>query len=152
MTLEISGRPTEDALRTLLDFEELKQLKARYMRYRDLKKWDEWKELFTDDLRFESEHNPHSFTSSDALVEAVKSGMSLSDTVHMGHMPELWMTGPDSATGIWGIEYIINEMQDGRRVTRNGFGFYHEQYVRRDGRWLFASIRVLQYGSAKDLP
>ena len=35
---------------TIADIEEIKQLKARYFRLMDTKQWDEWADLFTDDL------------------------------------------------------------------------------------------------------
>lgn len=39
-----------DAATTLWEIEAIKQLKARYCRYLDTKRWDDWRTLFTDDF------------------------------------------------------------------------------------------------------
>ena len=41
-----------DTAAALWEIEAIKQLKARYCRYLDAKRWDDWRELFTDDFRF----------------------------------------------------------------------------------------------------
>ena len=38
-----------DAVEQLLAREEIKELKARYGRFIDQKRWDDWQALFTDD-------------------------------------------------------------------------------------------------------
>ena len=42
----------------LVEIEAIKQLKARYFRLLDTKRWDAWREVFTEDLRAEI-HGPH---------------------------------------------------------------------------------------------
>ncbi|POY23261.1 hypothetical protein C3469_22450, partial [Mycobacterium kansasii] len=39
-----------DTATTLWEMEAIKQLKARYCRYLDTKRWDDWRRLFTDDF------------------------------------------------------------------------------------------------------
>lgn len=43
---------TDTIVRALLDIEEIKQLKARYFRLLDTRRWDEWAQLFTVDCEF----------------------------------------------------------------------------------------------------
>ncbi|NOT53085.1 MAG: SnoaL-like domain-containing protein, partial [Deltaproteobacteria bacterium] len=37
-------------LNTFEEVEQIQQLKARYFRLMDQKRWDEWRELFTEDV------------------------------------------------------------------------------------------------------
>lgn len=133
-------------LEYLLDLEELRNLKARYLRLRDLQRWEEWAELFTDDFTFESDYFPEKLQGRDAFVDGVRRGMSDKRSIHMCHTPELRLTGRDSATGTWSLEYFIEgSSKDGDRTTEHGFGFHQEEYVRCDGRWLMASLRLTSF-------
>src|SRR5450759_257723 len=101
-----------DPLQHLLDIEEIKQLKARYFRLMDTKDWAGFTALFTD----------------DAVLDAA-------GTVHHGHMPEITITGPDSATGIWAMFDYLTFPGDGPPKGLQGYGHYHEEYRRVDGSW-----------------
>jgi hypothetical protein len=136
---------TERAVRTLLDIEAIKILKAQYFRFLDTQCWDDWRELFTDDLRFESEYTNTQLRDRETFVarfmEARKGGRS----VHHGHMGEVQITGDETATGIWAFDDFVEEAPfDRRRVAFRGSGHYFEQYVKRDGRWLISSITLVR--------
>ena len=64
--------------------------------------------------------------------------MVLADTVtvHQGHMPEIAVTSPDTATGIWALHDIVI-WPNGTRL--DGFGHYREQYRREADGWRIAS-------------
>jgi hypothetical protein len=65
-------------------------------------------------------------------------------TTHHGHMPEIEITSPSTATGIWAMEDLL-WVQEGAPVpykTLRGWGHYHETYVKRDGRWMIKTIRL----------
>jgi len=124
----------------LTDIEEIKRLKARYFRLMDLKRWDEWGQLFAEDFTG-IYHGPHpeiryqgraDFVSrtSDALVNAI--------TVHHGHMPEIELTSPTTATGIWAM-YDYVELPE---FTLHGYGHYQEEYIKQGGAWRFQSIKL----------
>jgi hypothetical protein len=53
-------------------------------------------------------------------------------TVHHGHMPEIELTSPTTATGVWALHDIVI-WPDGTRL--DGYGHYHETYEKRDGEW-----------------
>jgi hypothetical protein len=118
-------------------------LKARYCRLLDQHRWDEWRELFTEDFRFENALTGFSAHGRDGFVERIRTRRNRSRTAHHAHLPELTMKGTDAATGIWSLEdYVEDVAEDGKRTAFRGYGYYYEEYVRRDGRWLIASSRL----------
>ena len=57
LPLEVAGDSPEDlrrALQQLMDIEAIKQLKARYFRFMDEKRWDEWGQVFTHDATLDT--------------------------------------------------------------------------------------------------
>ena len=110
--------PDPDRLRRLLDIEEIKGLKARYFRCMDSKDWD--------------------------IVASVSRSLVGTQTVHHGHMPEIEVTGPDSARGTWAMADYVEwpRSDDGGRVGLMGYGHYFEEYVREDGEWHIARSRL----------
>jgi SnoaL-like domain len=79
----------------------------------------------------------------DEIVANVSTIMEGLRTVHHGHMPEIEITGPDSARGVWAMfDYVEWPAQDGQRVGLHGYGHYAEEYVREDGAWCIARSRL----------
>lgn len=134
----------------LIAIEEIKQLKARYFRLMDAKDWASWRELFTDDcyLRWGPGADDH-VRGGDALVEFVSGrvGKLAGMTVHHGHMPEIDVTGPTTATGTWALfDYLDVSFAGGGSSPmghRMGYGRYFEEYRRDDGRWRISSITLV---------
>lgn len=60
-------------------------------------------------------------------------------TVHHCHTPEIEVTSPDTATGVWAMEDMLR-FGDGSEL--HGFGHYHETYRRTDEGWRIASSRL----------
>jgi hypothetical protein len=126
----------------------LQQLKARYFRYLDTKQWDNWRQLFTDDMVFYMEDSalPQTqepiTTSGDDFVEYVSELLTPTVTVHHGHMPELEITGERTAKGVWAMYDWVDNESDSDLPTMKGYGHYHEDYEKGDdGQW---RIRVLR--------
>src|SRR4051794_3038717 len=87
------------------DLEAIRQLKARYFRLMDTKRWDELQRVFTDDADIDMTGEGSSRTSTAAeFVTLLRSMIEEVVTVHHGHMPEIELTAPDTATGIWAME------------------------------------------------
>src|SRR5262245_21263111 len=127
---------------TLAEIEAIKQLKARYFRLMDTKQWDAWREIFTDDFTAEvhggAMHEPIRFGSRDEMIATNRKMLTAEvPTVHHGHMPEITVTGPDSATGIWAMMDIV-KLGAGFR----GYGHCHEEYVKRGGAWRIRRLRL----------
>ncbi len=128
----------------LADVEAIKQLKARYFRLMDTKRWEAWGDVFTEDVRMEVPEAAVEFDGRQAVVSNVGAALEGATTIHHGHMPEIELTGPDTATGIWAMFDYVEwpSAEDGTRVGLQGYGHYHETYVRVDGRWQIASTRL----------
>ena len=129
----------------LCDIEEIKQLKARYFRLVDEKKWDEWADVFTEDFNAWFADVPDErLESRDAFVEFIRRAIGASVSIHHGHMPEIEITGPDTARGVWAMYDRLKYVNpDGSVLDVDGYGHYHEEYRRcADGRWRISRLRL----------
>ena len=124
-----------DLVQVLRDIEEIKQLRAQYVRLVDTKQWDAWAALLTDDFRLESEAGVHE--GRDAAVAMVSGALDAGSTVHHCFTPEIAVTGPDTASGVWAMEDIVRIELDGTPIAFHGYGHYHDDYVRTAGGWRF---------------
>jgi uncharacterized protein (TIGR02246 family) len=131
-----------ELLRMLADIEAIKQLKARYFRLMDQKKWDEWAMVFTEDAHLVVPEGGVDERGRDAVVASVSGVLEGVRTVHHGHMPEIEITGADTARGTWAMfDYVeFPQGANGARIGLQGYGHYTEQYVREDGEWRIASL------------
>jgi hypothetical protein len=120
----------------LVEIEAIKRLKYRYIRCLDQKLWDEIGGCFTDDAVAAYSGGAYSFDGRDAIVEFLRRSMG-AETFHSSHrvhQPEIDLTGPDSATGVWALEDTVIETQ--WQITIRGAAFYTDDYVKHDGHWL----------------
>jgi hypothetical protein len=80
----------------------------------------------------------------DEVVQTVSAALDGARTVHHGHMPEIEVTGTDTAQGRWAMfDYVEWPTgADGTRVGLTGYGHYLEDYVRQDGGWRIARTRL----------
>jgi hypothetical protein len=129
---------TDDSIRRLLDIEAIKQLKARYFRCLDTRQWDAWGQVFAADAVMEIPEVDMRLTGRDAIVDGVSGALTGSRTVHHGHMPEIEVTGTDTARGTWAMFDFV----EGPRGGLVGYGHYHEEYVREGGEWRIARTRL----------
>jgi hypothetical protein len=134
---------TATTIQQLLDIEEIKRLKARYFRLVDTKRWDDWARVFAVDAVLEIPEGDLEYRGRDEIVENVSTVMAELRTVHHGHMPEIEITGDDTARGIWAMfDYVEWPEQEGQRVGLHGYGHYIEEYVREDGEWRISRSRL----------
>jgi SnoaL-like domain len=131
----------------LSDLYEIQKLKARYFRCMDLRLWDEFRDVFTEDLELyvENTKTPQAkqptVKGADNLVNYLAASDPRKVTVHQGHMPEIEFLDADHATGIWAMFDWVDD--PGRGFASQGFGHYHERYVRcRDGKWRISEVRL----------
>ncbi|ONH58198.1 hypothetical protein CcI49_22085 [Frankia sp. CcI49] len=131
-------------LRRLLDIEELRRLKASYFRNLDTKNWDGFAGVFASDAVLEVPEAEMVVNGREAIVRSVSEALAGTRTVHHGHMPELELTGPDTARGTWAMFDYVEwpAPESGGRVGLQGYGHYVEEYVREDGRWRINRSRL----------
>ena len=128
----------DEAVR-LAEIEAIKTLKARYCRLLDAKQWDAWRELFTDDFVSDtSQCGGQVVSGADEFIAFLRRtlGKPSQVTVHQVHAPEIEITGPSSARGVWALNDIVH-LAPG--VNLNGYGHYHETYVKAGGQWRIAT-------------
>ena len=116
----------------LVTIAEIEQLKYRYFRLLDLKRFDELGLLLTEDATASYEDGRSSFDGRVAIVKFLTD--SLADTgmvtEHHGHHPEITLTSPTTAEGIWYLhDRVIVQAYD---IEIGGTAFYEDRY-RKDG-------------------
>jgi hypothetical protein len=126
----------------LADLDAIRQLKARYCRLLDTKRWERMRgEVFAPDARFEgfssgmgSDLDAWLASASEALAEIV--------SVHHVHQPEIVLTGPDTARGVWAMYDLLERMPAGSGHGLHGYGHYEEEYRRGPDGWRIAFMRL----------
>jgi uncharacterized protein (TIGR02246 family) len=134
----------------LVDLEEIKQVKARYFRFLDTKRWDDWRALFADDARLTVPGRTAGSLPIDEFFPVITKAHAATVTVHQGHTPDVVFTGPDEARCIWSLNDFCDRPA-GRMPSNLGYGYYDETYRRVDGAWRIASL-ALSYARRDDLP
>ena len=126
----------------------IERLKATYFRCLDTKDWACLETVFTPDAEAVfnvagsgdpgTPDNP--VTGAPAIAAFTRRGVEQLITIHHGHMPEIEITSPTTATGIWAMAGIL-KLPDGGTI-QEAWGHYHETYERIDGRWLIKTLRL----------
>lgn len=141
------------------DIEAIKRLKARYFRFLDQKRWEEWGMVFTEDAELDTRQDaPDAKVSGrDAIVAAVSRAVGQAVTFHHGHMPEIELTSPTTATGTWAMEDYLEFPGDPPTLVVHGRGHYFEEYEKgADGEWRIKSLKLrrlwLQHNGRRIVP
>ena len=122
------------------DVEAIKRLKARYFRTMDTKDWSGMREVFADDVLVDTTQSGGDvITGADEFIAFLRETLDDVVTVHHGHMPEIELTSPTTATGIWALQDIL-EWPNG--VELHGYGHYHETYVKTGDAWRIKSTKL----------
>jgi hypothetical protein len=129
------------------DIEEIKTLKARYIRFGDTQQWDALARLLTDDFAALFDVAPRlsrdqprraEICGRDVFVKTWASALAGVITMHDVYLPEITFTSPSAATGIWGMHDLVKMPQ----CIFEGWGHYQDQYVKQQGAWLLKASRV----------
>jgi uncharacterized protein (TIGR02246 family) len=119
------------------DVEAIRQLKARYFRTMDTKDWGAMRQVFTDNAVIDTTASGGSvIEGADQFMAFLRETLAGVVTVHHGHMPEITLTSPSTASGIWALQDMLI-WPDGTRM--HGYGHYHESYEKIDDSWLIRS-------------
>ena len=136
----------DDPARYLLEIEAIKQLKARYFRLMDTKDWKGFRAVFAPDAEMDVTDDAGAelgrVSGGIEIAESIERAVGTARTVHHGHMPEIELTGPDSARGIWAMFDYVEWPSDGDRTGLRGYGHYTETYQKINGAWRIASMKL----------
>jgi hypothetical protein len=122
----------------LVALEEIRRLKYRYLRCVDLKLWDEFAEVFTEDAVAEYDTPVLGKTlrleGRDAILDYMRSNLGPDKiSAHTAGCPEIDLDG-DRATGVWSLDDTI--IIPGHHLLIRGAAFYYDTYRRGgDGTW-----------------
>jgi hypothetical protein len=122
----------------LVEIELIKRLKYKYMRCLDQKLWDEMAECLTEDAVAAYSGGKYSYEGRDAILDFFRQAMGAESFLssHRVHHPEIDLTSPTTATGVWALEDVVVDAS--RDFGLRGAAFYTDDYVKRDGRWQIA--------------
>ena len=122
----------------LVELEQIKQLKYRYLRCLDLKRWDELAETFTEDAEASYGGGAYPFSGRDDILAFLERAMGSEQVLssHTCHHPEIELTSPTTATGRWALNDTVLLLDFD--LTVRGAAFYEDEYVKVDGGWRIA--------------
>ncbi len=135
-------------LQQLTALENIRQTKARYCRFIDLKQWDDFKNLFTPNvhLTFHGVEGEllYEFTDLQSFIDQTATTLRGAQTIHQVHNPEIELTSETTARTIWSMEDRITYPQDvkGPFKSLHGFGHYYETLELREGCWLTTTLSL----------
>ncbi len=122
------------------EVEAIKRLKGRYFRTMDTKDWAGMRDVFADDVVMDTtEAGGELVTGADEFLAYLEHALAGATTVHHGHMPEIELTSPTTATGVWALQDLVLWPGGGRL---EGYGHYHETYERVDGAWKITTSKL----------
>ena len=148
---------TLTAAEQLLAIEEIKRVFAQRLRCMDEKRWEVYPKLHTADVISEtfrglpSDKQPRTGDTANRVVgrerltRAISSllgGATFVTTVHHGHTPEIELTSDTTARGVWAMEDKLWWTNGNHEEHLHGYGHYHEEYRKEDGRWLISYRRL----------
>ncbi len=141
-------------LQQLSDIEDIRLLKHRYFRGIDTADMKLLAGLFADDVAVEYRGGNYKVAlqgMADMLDFLANSFHSGAVAMHHGHMPEITLTGPDSAEGIWYLQDIFISSE--ARTHTIGSAIYKDVYRRENGAWKIARTeydRVIELSAPLD--
>ncbi|SEF56017.1 SnoaL-like domain-containing protein [Thermomonospora echinospora] len=143
----------------LIALEEIRRVKYRYLRCVDLKLWDDFADVFTEDAVAEYDTpvlgKPLRLAGRDAIIGYMRANLGPGTiTTHLAGHPEIEIDG-DHAQGTWALEDTVIVMA--HRLLIRGAAHYEDTYRRcSDGHWRVSATghkRTYEYTvSLADLP
>jgi SnoaL-like domain len=138
----------------LIEFQEISELKARYVRALDTQDWDLMEVCLAENAI--AWFNGGKFTrhGRQAIVQFLREVITPGFVgSHIAVHPELTLTGANTAKGIWRMQEIayftepspaLADMHIVGGEEMRGAGYYHEEYLKEDGSWKLSSIGVVR--------
>lgn len=122
----------------LVQIEEIKQVKYRYMRAVDTRDWDLLTTVLTEDATCAYSAGKISYEGRDAILEFLSTSMPAEKmlTAHRVQQPEVILTGPDTATAKWALDDVVIMLD--YNLTLRGAAIYEDRMVKMEGEWKIA--------------
>ena len=144
-----------DDLARLAAIEEIKDLKARYLRFVDTRDFAGLADVLCADASFDtteaSQVTPVGgatvgragpiVTGRDAVVGMIRGALETVTSTHHGHCHEVTIDSDTEAHGIVAMEDVLRGL-DRKTHVLHGLGHYHERYRFEDGAWRIATIKL----------
>jgi hypothetical protein len=144
----VNGAVGLDRLDRLEALEAIRMVKARYCRCLDTRDWDGLAAIFAEDIVLDVEEDTHQppFHGRAVALAQIKAAVIDAQTAHQVHSSEIDFIGQDEALAITAMQDRVVWAPGKSPVpgvaSITGFGHYRERYVRRDGLWIIASLRL----------
>jgi hypothetical protein len=134
----------ESEVQRLTDIEAIQALKCRYWYCIDNQSWDEIGDCFADDAEVDYGMGIK-LQGRRLIVRFFKRivGSYFSASAHLGHNPEIKLTGANAAIGRWELDQFGIERETNRSV-RIGTT-YSDEYIKQEGRWKIKSTREVYH-------
>jgi hypothetical protein len=122
------------------DFFALTQAKARYCYTLDTRDWTGFGDLMTEGIELDVSEGTGVpvVHGRDAAVDMIRSSLTNARSAHQVHTPLIEVDG-DEARVVWAMQDRV-AWENGPSLT--GYGHYHERWVRREGEWKLAALRL----------
>jgi SnoaL-like domain len=145
-----------DKAELLWEMEQVRQVGVRYFRLLDAKRWEEFGDLFTVDsvVRIAASDQAasvrgaaaadHVVKGRDDIVATYSQSLQGAVTVHHGHLPEVVVTGPTTATAVWQMQDHVEAGPGSPLESIDiGYGYHSGRYeMSGDGRWRIAELLI----------
>ncbi|HLF99796.1 MAG TPA: nuclear transport factor 2 family protein [Acidimicrobiia bacterium] len=119
----------------LVEIEEIKRLKYRYLRCLDQKLFDDIVDCFTEDATASYGGGAYAFEGRDAIVAFLRDSMGSEGFLssHRCSHPEIDLIGDTAAMGTWALDDAVIHLDF--NVVIRGAAFYEDEYLKTDGVW-----------------
>lgn len=146
-----------------LEIREIEQLKYRYMRAVDTHDWDLMERCFAEEAETWYGKGTYADKGRDNILRFFRSVITpVFVSSHIALHPEITLTGPDTAKGVWRLQDIVHftgpnpdskeaNIEGGEEMV--GAGYYYDEYIKRDGEWVIKStgyVRIFEKINAPD--
>ncbi|WP_018992117.1 nuclear transport factor 2 family protein [Aromatoleum toluclasticum] len=133
-------------VRALKDIEEIRLLKHAYFRGIDSADLDLLRSIMHPDVtvHFIGGGYEWKLAGREQYLEAIGNNFN-SEVIaqHNGHHPEIRLLSPTEAEGTWYLHDNFYNLRE--RLYTTGTAFYHDRYVKVDGKWLLRSTQYKRH-------
>ncbi len=119
----------------LVEIHRIEQLKYRYVRCLDQKRWDELETCFVESATASYGGGAYRFEDRAGIMEFLRDAMGSTSmlTSHRVTQPEIVLAGDGTATGTWALVDVVLHLEFD--INIQGAAFYEDRYALVDDEW-----------------